>query len=341
MIDKSHEEVDGMKEPSGSNAGDDFRGPCTRISRLTTLRFDAPSVAMRHDMDAIRYDVMPRLRKAGLLPSRGKLKGILSASEVRDLDPPAEDPGKPGALDGGSSIVELMGVYLPDRREVIVYDKMCKIVAAGLGLDVEPLKRVVAAHEVAHAVTHLGKDEKDRIWYFFDKALTEDKELFAQIYPLFHFRKVRDKQALGVFLKLADHQDDIYNLWRKHEHSDIEDVNDMLMEKRLDKADSNSEEGPFGLAWDGMETLVLTRWMERAQETIQSIQSRTAAGRIDKKDLEYLRGLIRFCADTIRKDLGPGSETYLKERYEYMQSDLASLKRSFTKMMRSTKAVDA
>jgi len=336
MIDKSHEEVDGMKKPSGSNAGDDFRGPCTRISSLTTLRFDTTSVAMRHDMDTIRYDVMPRLRKAGLLPSRDKLKGILPASEVRDPDPPAEGWGKPGVLDGGSSIVELMGVYLPDRREVIVYDKMCKIVAARLDLDVEPLKRVVAAHEVAHAVTHLGKDEKGRIWYFFDKALTEDKELFAQIYSLFHFRKARDRQALGVFLKLADYQDDIYNLWRKYEHSDIEDVNDMLMEKRLEKADSDSEEGPFGLAWDGMETLVLSRWMERAQQTIRSAMR---AGRIDKKDLDFLRGLIRFCAGTIREDLGPGSENYLRERYEYMQSDLASLKRSFNKMMGSARVV--
>ena len=49
--------------------------------------------------------------------------------------------------------------------------------------------------------------------------------------------------------------------------------------------------------------------------------------------------LIRFCADTIRKDLGPGSPHYLQERYEFLQSDLSSLKRSFNKMTESVEAI--
>lgn len=113
------------------------------------------------------------------------------------------------------------------------------------------------------------------------------------------------------------------------------------MKKRLERADypdSDAEEGSFILAFDGMESIVHARWMEKAQEMIQS---RMTAGRIDKKDLNYLEGLIRFCANTIRKDLGPKNQNYLQERYEYMQSDLSSLRRSFTKMRHSTQVVEA
>jgi len=329
-----------MRKSSGLSACSDFTEPSTRISRLTILGFDALSVVMRHDVDAIRYEVIPRLRKAKLLPDRDRLMSILSEAEVRELDLPAADSGRPGVLDDRSSITELMGVYLPDKREVVVYDKMCKIVAAGLRLDAETLKRVVAAHEVAHAITHLGKDERDRIWYYFDEALEEDKEFFAQIYPLFYFRKIKDKQALGVFLKLANHQDDIYNLWRKYEHADIKDVNEMLMEKRLVRADDaylDADEGSDMLAFDGMETIVLTEWMKKARVMIDSSMT---LGRIEKKDLDHLKGVIRFCASTIKKDLGPGSQNYLKERYEYMQTDLTSLRRSLTKMRPSTKVVE-
>jgi hypothetical protein len=96
------------------------------------------------------------------------------------------------------------------------------------------------------------------------------------------------------------------------------------------------DEGSDMLALDGMETIVLTQWMKKARDMIQSSM---ATGRIDKKDLDHLKGVIRFCAGTIKKDLGPGSQNYLKERYEYMQTDLASLRRSFTKMRHSTKVV--
>jgi len=326
-----------MRKPTGYNAGKDFRKPCSHVSQLTTLEFDRFQVVMRHDSNSIKYDFISRLRKANLLPGRDELIGVLSAAEMLELDLPASGRRRPGKVDNESSIIELMGVYAPDRKEVVVYDKMCKIVAAGLKLDAETLKRVVAAHEVAHAVTHLGKDEKDRIWYYFDEALEEDTELFAQIYPLFYFRKVKDKQALSVFLKLADHQDDIYNQWRKYEHSDIEDVNDMLMEKRLERADDaylDTDEGSDMLAFDGMETIVLTQWMKKVRVMIQSSMT---TGRIDKKDLDHLKGVIRFCASTIKNDLGPKSKNYLKERYVYLQTDIALLRRSFDAMLDSAR----
>jgi hypothetical protein len=115
----------------------------------------------------------------------------------------------------------------------------------------------------------------------------------------------------------------------------------MLMEKRLEKASHaalRTEDGPYGLANDGIETLVLTRWMEKAQ---QKIRSAVTTGRIDKKDLDFLRGQIRFCAGTIREDLGPGSPNYFRERHDYLQADLSSLRRSLNKMADSVDVEEA
>jgi len=106
--------------------------------------------------------------------------------------------------------------------------------------------------------------------------------------------------------------------------------------ERADDAYVDIDEGSDMLAFDAMETIVLTQWMKKARVMIQSSMT---TGRIDKKDLDHLKGVIRFCASTIKKDLGPKSKNYLKERYEYMQSDLTSLRRSFTKMRHSTKVV--
>jgi len=129
------------------------------------------------------------------------------------------------------------------------------------------------------------------------------------------------------------------SLWRKYEDWKVEDMNDMLTEKRLERAEDaflEADGASQALTHDGTETLVLINWIEKAQ---RMIQMRMTAGRINGKDLDYLKGLMRFCADAIRKDLGPGSSGYFKERCDYIQSELASLKRSFKKMMESTEVV--
>jgi len=93
---------------------------------------------------------------------------------------------------------------------------------------------------------------------------------------------------------------------------------------------------PLGLTDDGMKALVLAGCLERAR---QIINAETMAGQIEKKHLNFLEGLMRFCANTVREDLGPGSPHYLQERYESLQSDLSSLKRSFNKMAKSVEAI--
>ena len=96
--------------------------------------------------------------------------------------------------------------------------------------------------------------------------------------------------------------------------------------------DLDGKDEYFGLGFDGMETLVLTEWMERAQ---QMIQARAREGHIDGKELDYLRELVGLCASVIRNDLGPGSRNYIKERYDHLRSDLASLKKSLKAMLES------
>jgi len=313
-----------------------FEKSGSEISQLTTLRFDRGLVVMRHDSDTLRYDLIPRMRKAKLLPNKRKMKGILSPAEVGDLDLPETNVGRSGRLDDESSIIELMGVYQPRSKEVIVYDKMCEIVGARLDLDVETLKRVVAAHEVAHAITHVGEDEKDRIWYFFEEAKFEDKELFAQIYPLFHFRKSGDRAALSVFRRLADHQDDVYNLWKKYENSRVGEVNEVLMEKRLERLDDArlyGIEARHLLSRDGNETLVVTELIDKAQRIIQA---GIREGRISPRKLDYLRAVVGLCSMAIKEDLGPNSPNYIKERYDYLRNDIAALKRSLGELMASS-----
>ena len=153
-------------------------------------------------------------------------------------------------------------------------------------------------------------------------------------------RKDQVQQSISSLEQQSGMEKMILASRRKSEHTDIEDANDILMEKRLVRAEnaySDNDEGSDILAFDGMETIVLTQWMKKARVMIQSSMT---TGRIDKNDLDHLKGVIRFCASTIKKDLGPGSQNYLKERYKFMQTDLASLRWSFTKMRHSTEVVE-
>ena len=80
----SPESVDGMRKSPGLSVCSDFMEPSTCISRLTTLGFDALSVVMRHDPNAIRYDVISRLRKAKLLSGMDRLRNITDTVLVAD-----------------------------------------------------------------------------------------------------------------------------------------------------------------------------------------------------------------------------------------------------------------
>ena len=141
------------------------------IATLTGLQFDA-QVPIRHDSN-LKREIVKILANAGLCTNQNVLGQL-------DLRYSEQEPVFPME----SSIVDTLGEYYPAQGEIVIYDAMCHLAAAALNADVEVLKQVVEAHEIAHAVTHLGMDDEGQIWEHFAVAASEDKELFAQIYPL-------------------------------------------------------------------------------------------------------------------------------------------------------------
>jgi hypothetical protein len=143
--------------------------------------------------------------------------------EGRRKEPPTKSPHG----------MELLGVYIPSERKIVIYDVVCKMVGHGLKLAREKdLVSVVLAHEAAHAVTHLGEDLQGRIWDTFEIASDEDVELFAQIYDLLHVKNA-DPNLEKVFRELATRQSRVYNTWTAYENKPVPEVNDALIEARL------------------------------------------------------------------------------------------------------------
>jgi len=205
------------------------------VSSLANLVFDSTSVTMYHDAETLKARYVDDLRRANLIPPREKLEQILSGEDLgklgldeRDKDKVAEKPKRVGPE---RPVVDLLGEYSPRNRTIIIYDKMCLLVGTALKINPSVLRRVVAAHEVSHAVTHMGMHGGE-IWKTFAYADRTDKELFAQAYCLFHLKKMKDTAALKAFYKLAKHQDFIYNTWKTFADEDIELVNEAHLRAR-------------------------------------------------------------------------------------------------------------
>ena len=210
------------------------------LSDLMSLVFE--TVLIRVDRK-----LMPHRREllvAGLFPTREQAKSYFSEAELHELDfDDDESPRKhlssspPGTSEGtepgktAECIFELLGVYSPKAREIVIFDKMIRLMSARLGLDPHLLKKVVMAHETAHAVSHLGRDGKG-IWFCFSCASRDEKELSAQIYPFLLFKSIGDDDALRCFLMLSDHQNDRYNSWRALKNATRKGVNARLMKSR-------------------------------------------------------------------------------------------------------------
>ena len=77
------------------------------------------------------------------------------------------------------------------------------------------------------------------------------------------------------------------------------------------------------LSQDAIETLALNTWIQHAH---WMIQTEVASGSASGDDLDYLNGLMHICEDAVERDLGPGSASHFKERYDYMRAELASLR---------------
>ena len=112
---------------------------------------------------------------------------------------------------------DILGRYYPgDLSLIVIYTRMCRLVAGSLETNSESLMRVVLAHEAAHAVTHLGREKDGRIWDDFSEADKNDKEKFAQAYALAHFKDKGLVYLEEIFNALSHGQSDEYNAWREY-----------------------------------------------------------------------------------------------------------------------------
>jgi hypothetical protein len=198
------------------------------VSSLANLAFDSNLVSMYHDPETLRKEGIDSLHKANLIPPEEKLAGIISEEDMKALgcsEGNSDTKGKPGRVDSDHPLADILGIYYPSRLKVVVYDKMCLVVGIALGINPRVLRRVVAAHEVSHAVTHMGRHEGD-IWKEFAYADRMDLELFAEVYCLFCLRDMKDTVALNAFYRLARHQNFIYNTWKIFADENIELVNE-------------------------------------------------------------------------------------------------------------------
>jgi hypothetical protein len=132
-------------------------------------------------------------------------------------------------------IFDVLGQYFPRERRIVIYDKMCDLVASQLKVDNEWLRYLVTIHEIAHAVTHLGGDifTLDPSWKNFDRADKSDKESLAQAYTFFFLKKRNNLEALRVFKEINKFQSARYRGWEKFENEGLGALNAELRKKRL------------------------------------------------------------------------------------------------------------
>ncbi len=153
----------------------------------------------------------------------------------------SEKQGPPGQRERffqpvDQSATDLLGDYLPEEKRIVIYKKVCESTAESLGAPYEMLEHLVAIHEISHAVTHLGEEGfpgSGIIWEFYPHADLWDKELFAQIYPLFHSAQNNDQATLDVFRMLSLNQLAIYNSWQIYQHIPLREINKLLSLTRL------------------------------------------------------------------------------------------------------------
>ncbi len=146
---------------------------------------------------------------------------LLEASQEKKLFHPVD-----------KSMTDLLGDYFPAEKKIIIYEKVCRSTAdVIIDAPYETLEYVVAAHEISHVVTHLGEERlpgSGIIWDSYPHADLWDKELFAQLYPFFHFLQHDEREALDVFQKLSANQLPIYSSWQLYRHIPLNEINELL-----------------------------------------------------------------------------------------------------------------
>lgn len=182
------------------------------LSRLMGFRTpDVPCVVGRRGPG-------PR-RHLDLFVEEGVLQGLPfgdeGSSSARDegSDRPRErEDGEmhPYLTEHGVDILDLLGMYEARPYRVVLFLDLIEKCAGRLRVDARDLTELVLVHELAHAVTHRGRDLDDDDWTAFDVAPAADVELYAQLYTAKHLEKRGPAGALAAMKRLAVRQPRIY-----------------------------------------------------------------------------------------------------------------------------------
>jgi hypothetical protein len=121
-------------------------------------------------------------------------------------------------------ILDLLGAYFSDTKQVILYPQLIEIVASKYKIPRDVLYEIVIYHEAAHAATHLGRDNHGRIWDSFDYAGTDDKEYFAQIYTYLLLLQNKSTDAIAAMERLSRCQPSKYKTYLDHINDNISDI---------------------------------------------------------------------------------------------------------------------
>ncbi len=197
------------------------------------------------ELAGLRFEInIPVIESKAVVGRR--LKGLCDAKLIReagtggyDTDAKSRQADKP--------IADLLGKYDPQKNEIAVFGGLCEAVADSTHVSRKALERVVLAHQVTHAITHLGIDREGNIWRNFSASDEEARELLAHIYPLKYFVKNKEEEEIQAFRLLAKHQADAHNKWRLYEDKSMDEINQLMLDMRKRKPGirKSAAIGPF------------------------------------------------------------------------------------------------
>lgn len=134
-------------------------------------------------------------------------------------------------------IDNLLGAYLPEKVQIVLYTKMIDLAARNLEVEPDALGTVVYIHQTVHAFSHLGKDRDGRSWIDFgspvprpaERILSPAHEGMAQYYTYRLIEYVRDERLMKAFTVLEQNSEEIYSAWRVTQHFSLEQMRQALI----------------------------------------------------------------------------------------------------------------
>lgn len=132
---------------------------------------------------------------------------------------------------------ELLGVYLPDEKTIKLYEKEICACAMELGVLELHLTKIVELHEAAHAIVHLGEDEKGgkfntEAYKSVDKG-QKPSPLHETLAELLTYHCIKENYDLiECFEKLDKVSPEEYQNWKIFKDVPLEQIKDVLIKIR-------------------------------------------------------------------------------------------------------------